>query len=144
MFSGCLSIHLSVLFCESYLHLNVPGRNFCPWKRLIGAVQRISGNFSAKGHWAVGTFVNQKDLLGQCWAYLKIWGPKVKGQVYHMTKYVQSYSLESITAFRCTRCNFCQWKKLTGAVLSISENLRVKGQSHPMTKCKNTVLELII
>ena len=23
--------------------------------------------------------------------------------------------------------NFCQWKRLTGAVLSISENLRVKG-----------------
>ena len=28
-----------------------------------------------------GIFINQKDLLGQCCAFLKILGPKVKGQV---------------------------------------------------------------
>ena len=31
-------------------------------------------------------FCQSKNLLGQCWAFLKIWGPKLKGQVHHMTK----------------------------------------------------------
>ena len=49
----------------------------------------------------VGVFVNQKDLLGQCKAFLKILGSKVKGQVHHMTKYGWNYSFGYIAGFRC-------------------------------------------
>ena len=39
--------------------------------------------------------------------------------------------------------NSCQWKRLTGAVLCISENYRVKSEGHQITKCgQNAFLEL--
>ena len=50
----------------------------------------------------------------------------------HMTKYGQSYSFGSLTAFSVPGGMFCQWKKLTGTVLSISEKLRVKSEGHQM------------
>ena len=36
--------------------------------------------------------------------------------------------------------NFCHSKRLIGAVLSISENLRVKGQGHQMSDIENQKL----
>ena len=37
-------------------------------------------------------------------------------------------------SIQCTTGNFCQWKGLTGTVLSILENLRVKSEGHQMTR----------
>ena len=42
----------------------------------------------------------------------------------------------AIIPFKCTRYNFCQWKTMTGSMLSIAEKLRWKSQhqGHQMTK----------
>ena len=78
------------------------------------------------------TFVNQRHLLGQCWAFLKTWGPKVKGRVQHTTQYGQNYSFDSITPSSAPGGNYCQRKRPTEGVLSVPENLRVK--SYQITK----------
>ena len=38
------------------------------------------------------------------------------------------------TPFSVPGGNFCQWKRLAGTVLNISENLRVKSEGHQVTK----------
>ena len=65
----------------------IPGRNFCHSKGLIGAVFSISENLryivQGPGHCItkcgqknqmnqIGTFMNKKDLLGQCLVFLKM------------------------------------------------------------------------
>ena len=46
-----------------------------------------------------------------------------------MTKYRRKYSFRATDPFKCTtRYEFCLSKRFIGAVLSISENLRSKGQ----------------
>ena len=74
----------------------------------------------------VGTFVNQKDLLGQCKAFLKVWGPKVK-----VSKW--SY-MEAYLHFNVPCSIFCQLKTLITSMLSICDNLRPKGQGPHMVK----------
>ena len=64
----------------------------------------------------VGIFIHQKELVGQCSVILRTWGPKVKGQVHHMTKCGQNISFWSVTLFICTRCQVLSMEKIYGAV----------------------------
>ena len=59
---------------------------------------------------------------------------RVKGRVPHMNNYGQNYSFGSITPFSVLGGFFCTLEKFTGAVLSNSENSRVKSESLLMTK----------
>ena len=72
------------------------------------------GSHNSIQMYQLGTFIHQKDLLGQCRAFLKIWGSKVKGQVHQMTKYGQNYSFDSITPFSVSDGNFANGKDLFG------------------------------
>ena len=50
-----------------------------------------------------------------------------------MTKQGLNYSFDSITSFSVAGGIFCQWKRISKTVLSISENLRVKSKGHQIT-----------
>ena len=77
----------------------------------------------------------KKRLVGAVLSISKKSGPKIKGQVHHMTKYGQNYSFGSLTPFICVRWQLLSMEKAFGALLSIFKILRSKGQGHRMTKC---------
>ena len=81
------------------------------------SVQNLSHNSILM--YQVGTFVNQIQYWGNVQYFWKFGVQRVKGQVHYMTIYGPNYSLGSIIPFKCIRCQLL-------AVLSISENLRVK------------------
>ena len=58
----------------------------------------------------------------------------MKDQDHNKSKSGHKCSFGAITPFNVVSWNFCQSKRLTGTVLSISENLRAKDQGHQMTK----------
>ena len=80
----------------------------------------------------VDTSVKKKDLLGQCQAFLKIWGLKVMVTTWpNMDK---DTALEPQLHSNIKNRNVCLSERLNWAVLSISENFRVKGLNYHMTK----------
>ena len=94
------------------IHFNLPGRNFCQWKNLIGAVLSISEN-EVKGqvhHMTKhGQNSNELDMNFCQWKRLTGAGISFPGnlrsndQGHHTTKYGKKYNFESITPFKCTR-----------------------------------------
>ena len=76
----------------------------------------------------VGTFVNQKDLLGQCSAFLKIRGQRSRSPHDQMWTKIQFWNHSSIQMYQAG--TFVNQTDSLRAVFSISENLRSKSQGH--------------
>ena len=94
-------IRAKIQFLEPFLCANVPSSNFREWKRPIGEVINISENLSSKGPIS-------RSPDDQIWAKIQFWRRN--------------------SILTCQVGDFVNQKRLIGAMLSISENLRSKVQ----------------
>ena len=95
---------------EPQFYSNIPDRNFHQRKRLVGPVLSISENLRSKGQ-------RPSSPHDHIWAKL---------------------SFGSITPLKCIQWQLLSVEKSYGAVLSLSETIRVKGEGLQMT---NAILE---
>ena len=75
--------------------------------------------------------MSMKKTSVQCQVFLKNLGPKFKDQGHHMNMDCKNAVLEPQLHSNILGSNICASKNLAGGLLSISENLRSKGQKSP-------------